>query len=123
MKANRAVHSVTTMSRVLGVSAGGFYAWCGRPTSRRAQDDDTVLAQIRRFHQRARGTYGAPRIHRDLRAAGVRVGRKRVARLMKFKNIRQFTNRLKDILTLSGELFQRLMRELPESGDVSSERK
>jgi len=83
MKVNRAVHAVTTMCRVLGVSASGYYAWCRRKPSRRAQDDDVVLTQIRRCHQRARGTYGAPRIHRDLRDAGRRVGRKRVARLMK----------------------------------------
>jgi transposase InsO family protein len=42
-----------------------------------------LLEWIRRFHQASRGTYGAPRIHRDLRAAGIRVGRKRVARLLK----------------------------------------
>ena len=83
MKAHQAVHRVTTMCRVLGVSASGYYAWRGRGRSRRAAEDATVLEQIQAFHQASLGTYGAPRIHRDLRAAGVRVGRKRVARLLK----------------------------------------
>lgn len=82
MKANRAAHSVPTMCRVPGVSASGYYAWCGRGPSPRAVQDATVLEHIRECHRLSRGTYGAPRIHRDLRAAGVRVGRKRVARLL-----------------------------------------
>ena len=83
MKANQAAHSIATMCRVLGVSASGYYAWQRRGASARARTDAELLEQIRAFHRRSRGTYGAPRIHRDLRAAGVRVGRKRVARLLK----------------------------------------
>lgn len=93
MKANQAAHAVTTMSRVLGVSASGFYAWCRRGPSPRAQDDEAVLRAIRRFHQRSRGTYGVPRIHRDLRDDGVRVGRKRVARLMRGASLRGVSRR------------------------------
>ena len=70
MKANQAAHSVTTMCRVLGVSASGYYAWQQRDLSPRARQDRELLEQIRASHQRSRGTYGAPRIHRDLRAAG-----------------------------------------------------
>jgi putative transposase len=83
MKANRAAHAVPTMCRVLGVSASGYYAWVQRGASHRATADRTLLAQIRAFHRLSRGTYGAPRIQRDLRDAGIRVGRKRVARLLK----------------------------------------
>jgi len=83
MKANQAAHAVPTLCRVLGVSASGYYAWCKRGTSRRATKDAALLEQIREFHRLSRGTYGAPRIQRDLRAAGARVGRKRVARLLK----------------------------------------
>ena len=93
MKAHQAAHSITTMCRVLGVSASGYYAWTGRRPSRRATKDVEVLEQIRQFHQRSRGTYGAPRILRDLRAAGVRVGRKRVARLLKQAGLRGISRR------------------------------
>jgi len=73
---------VATLCRVLGVSPSGYYAWCKRPPSTRAQADEGLLSQIQDIHQRSRGTYGAPRVHAELRARGVRCGRKRVARLM-----------------------------------------
>lgn len=71
------------MCRVLGVSTSGYYAWRKREPSERAQKDANLLERIRAYHKESRGTYGAPRIHEDLIAEGIRVGRKRVARLMK----------------------------------------
>jgi putative transposase len=82
MRAHRAMHAITTMSRMLGVSSSGFHAWCTRPVSMRAQTDAVLLEQIRAIHTRSRGTYGVPRVHAELAAQGVHVGRKRVARLM-----------------------------------------
>ncbi len=73
------MHHIAMLYRVLGVSPSGYYAWCDRPPSARAQADEILLAQIRAIHERSRGTYGAPRIHAELRAQGVRCGRKRVA--------------------------------------------
>jgi len=80
---HQAVYPVALMCRVLGVSPSGFYAWCRRPVSARAQRDAGLVAQLRQFHQRSDGTYGAPRLWQDLREAGECVGRKRVARLMR----------------------------------------
>ncbi len=71
------------MCRVLGVSPSGYYAWRKRPASARAQADQRLLRQIRTAHEASRGTYGVPRIHVELREQGVRVSRKRVARLMR----------------------------------------
>jgi putative transposase len=82
MRAHRAMHSIATMSRVLGVSSSGFHAWCTRPVSARAQADAALLDRIRAIHTRSRGTYGVPRVHAELAAQGVHVGRKRIARLM-----------------------------------------
>jgi putative transposase len=93
MKAHQAAHSVATLCRVLGVSASGYYAWRGRGPSARARTDAALLAQIRGFHHDSDGTYGAPRLHRDLRAATVRVGRKRVARLLKQAGLRGVSRR------------------------------
>ena len=93
MKAQQAAHPMTTVCRVLGVSASGYYAWIARRPSRRATKDAELLEQIRAFHQASRGTYGTPRIHRDLRAAGVRLGRKRVARLLKQAGLRGVSRR------------------------------
>jgi putative transposase len=71
------------MGRVLGVSPSGYYAWRGRGPSARACADEALLERIRAIHERSRGTYGAPRIHAELAAEGIPVGRKRVARLMR----------------------------------------
>jgi putative transposase len=93
MKAHQAAHSIPTLCRVLDVSASGYYAWVARRPSRRATTDAELLEQIRHFHQASRGTYGTPRIHRDLRAAGVRISRKRVARLLKQAGLRGVSRR------------------------------
>jgi putative transposase len=71
------------MCRVLGVSASGYYARLTRPPAARARVDAELSTRIRAIHQYSRGTYGAPRIHAELTAEGIHVGRKRVARLMK----------------------------------------
>ena len=83
MRANRAVHSVSLMCRLLGVSTSGYYLWSQRPRSKRAQRDEQLLKQIRAIHERSHGTYGVPRIHAELVASGTRISRKRVARLMR----------------------------------------
>jgi len=71
------------MCRVLAVSASGYYAWRKRPPSARARADVELTPRIIAIHQYSRGTYGAPRIHEELLAARLQLGRKRVARLMK----------------------------------------
>ncbi len=83
MTAHQAVHRVATMCRVLGVSPSGHYAWRKRPLSARARADVELSAEIQAIHRESRGTYGAPRIHAELAARGVHLGRKRVARLMR----------------------------------------
>ena len=77
------------MCRLLGVSASGFYAWRSRGRSTRAIEDIALTARIHAIHRRSRETYGAPRIRAELAdAQGVRVGRKRVARLMRAASLR-----------------------------------
>ena len=83
MKANQAEHGVATMCRVLGVSPSGYYAWRRRGWSGRRRGDEELRGAIRTIHRASRGTYGVPRVHAELAAGGVRVSRKRVARLMR----------------------------------------
>ena len=64
-------------------SASGYYAWLSRRPSAREQADRALRDRIVDIHSRSRGTYGAPRVHAELAADGVSVGRKRVARLMR----------------------------------------
>jgi putative transposase len=75
------------MCRVLGVSTSGYYAWQSREQSARARADEALSQRIVRIHRESRRTYGAPRIHAELREQGQRVGRKRVARLMRASSV------------------------------------
>jgi putative transposase len=71
------------MCRLLEVSVSGFYASQRRAPSERTRTDRRLQLAIRAAHAESAGRYGAPRVHRELRAAGLRVSRKRVARLMR----------------------------------------
>jgi len=83
VKTHQANYPVITLCRVLGVFTSGYYAWQKRPLSVRACKDAHLTQRIRKIHGRLRGTYRAPRIHAELAEAGIPVGRKRVARLMR----------------------------------------
>lgn len=83
MRAHQAFYSVRRICQLLGVSPSGYYAWSQRTQSHRQRADGRLQEQIRRVHERSRGTYGAPRVHAELATEGVCVSRKRVARLMR----------------------------------------
>ena len=83
MSANQACFPVATMARVLGVSKAGYHAWVRRPPSAHAIADEALLKRVRTVHATSRQTYGAPRVHANLRAQGERHGRKPIARLMR----------------------------------------
>ena len=79
----KARYPVRVLCTALGVSPSGYCAWRSRGPSVRERSDADLAAEIRRSHDRSRGTYGVPRIWADLAEAGHHVSRKRVARLMK----------------------------------------
>jgi putative transposase len=75
---------VAVACRMLHVSTSGYYEWRGRAPSARAVADAALSAQIVEIHAMSRGTYGAPRVHAELRLGrDVHCGRKRITRLMK----------------------------------------
>jgi putative transposase len=90
---NQAHHPVKRLCRLLGVSPSGYFAWKGRPPSARERSDAVLLEKIEAIHRRSRETYGAPRIHAELAFEGVRVGKKRVARLMRVAGLRGVSRR------------------------------
>ena len=71
------------LCRCLDVSRSGYYAWARRPPCQRVQADVRLTAQLRLAHAESRRTYGRPRLVRALRARGIAVSGKRVARLMR----------------------------------------
>ena len=74
---------VRLMCRVLEASPSGFYDWRRRPESPRAAEDQALVAKIQVVHSESRQTYGSPRVHASLKAEGYRIGRNRVARLIR----------------------------------------
>ncbi len=83
MKRNQAAYPVRAMCRALGLSASGYYAWSDRRPSARAQRDEELTAKIERVWKENRKVYGRPRIFAELKEDGVRLGEKRVGRLMR----------------------------------------
>jgi putative transposase len=88
------------MCRVLGVSRSGFHAWEQRPPSPRSLVDARLAERIAEMHRRSRDSYGVRRIHLDLRDEGVRIGRKRVARLMRNAGLSGYVKRRKRFTTI-----------------------
>ena len=87
IQAEKATYPVRVLCRTLKVSVSGFYAWCKRDRSDRAKRDAALKVQVLAAHAASDKTYGSPRIYEDLKTAGERVGRKRVARLMQDEGI------------------------------------
>ncbi len=99
IEAEKARHSIPRLCRMLGVSPSGYYAWRRRPPSERARFDAVLSEKIETIHRNSRATYGAPRVHAELRAIGIRCARKRVARLMRRAKLRGCSVRGKRIRT------------------------
>ena len=105
MKANQAVHPVRRMCRLLDVSPSGFYAYRDRAPSKRAVANADLLERIRVFHTASDGTYGAVRVREDLleQRPEQRVGRHRVARLMRLHGLAGVTRRRDRKTTIRGD--------------------
>jgi putative transposase len=108
------------MCRVLGVSPSGYYDWTKREPSGRDLEDAYLTNTIFDKHAASRGTYGAPRIHQDLIEEGHRVGRKRVARLMREAGIRGVCRRKSRRTTIrsktTSQVPDRVKREFQADG-------
>jgi putative transposase len=86
--AEKEMWPVEVQCETLGVSRSGYYAWKDRPEPARAKADAELAVEIKAAHKAGRGAYGSPRVHRELRANGRRVGKKRVERIMRAEGIR-----------------------------------
>ncbi len=100
--AKKTEHSIQIMCRVLEVSRSGYHAWQVREPSARADADAALTGRIAGIHKLSGQTYGSPRVHAELRLAdGVRVGRKRVERLMRGAGLSGQLNRRRGRTTIS----------------------
>ena len=82
IQANQRSYGVRTMCRMLQVSPSGYYAARSRPASACSRRRVLLTSRIREVHVASRQTYGAPRVHAELRAQGVACCRNTVAKLM-----------------------------------------
>lgn len=79
----RDLYPIRLMCRLLDVAASGYYAWRRRPEPQRVQRNRELLEKIRSIHAASNGVYGSPRVHAELLAKGVKVGRHKVAQVMR----------------------------------------
>ncbi|MYQ96974.1 IS3 family transposase, partial [Streptomyces sp. SID4946] len=93
--AEKANYPIVLLCRVLHVARSSYYAWRAGEAARHARQaaDDALAHEIMVLHVASRRTYGVPRIHAELRRLGRRVNRKRIARVMRERDIRGVTRR------------------------------
>jgi putative transposase len=87
MKNHSEKFPIEKMAKILKVSRAGYYEFLKKIPSQRALENEKLIEKIRAAHKKGRGTYGSPRVHRELIKAGETCSRKRVARLMHKENI------------------------------------
>ncbi|MGP4051423.1 IS3 family transposase [Streptomyces sp. 2A115] len=99
--AEKATYPIVLLCGVLKVARSSYYAWREGEAARHARQaaDDVLAHEITVLHVASRRTYGVPRIHAELRRLGRRVNRKRVARVMRERDIRGVTRRRRRSLT------------------------
>lgn len=99
------IYPVRRMCGVLEVSESGYWAWKRRPESVRQQEQARLRLSVRRAFEASRRTYGSPRVHADLKSAGERAGRHRVARLMRLEGLSARRRQRKVRTTVPGGLW------------------
>ena len=81
--AEKALFSVTTLCRLLGVTRQGYYAFAKRPASARVQEELSIRERLKVLHAESDGTYGSPRMLKALQSEGVRVSKRRIERALR----------------------------------------
>jgi putative transposase len=89
----RGVLNRSHLCRLMGVTERGLHAWKHRPPSHRQRRDMVLLAHIRDQHRLSLGSYGRPRMTEELNELGIRVGQRRVGRLMRQNGIQVIRSR------------------------------
>jgi len=92
---------------VLEVSASGFYKWMSRKNSSRQEKELQMIEKIRVIHSESQGTYGSPRVFRQLGFDGIKVSKGKVERLMRIHRIQGKVKPRFRVTTNSNHSFQR----------------
>jgi len=76
------------MCQILDVSRSGYYNWSKRSLSQREQENNILKQKIAQIYWQSRGTYGSPRIHKQLSKEGIKCSKRRVERLMREQGLK-----------------------------------
>ncbi len=79
---------MSRLCALYGVTRAGYYAWRARAESAHSEQDRVLVKAIRRVFEESAGTYGSPRVQRELLEKGWKVSRRRVERLMRAAGLR-----------------------------------
>lgn len=88
IKKNNNRFPIKMMCRMLSVSCSGYYAWQKKKPSKRLQQNAVLSLKIKAIFDEEKGRAGAKRITERLRKEGLKVGKNRVARLMRLNGWR-----------------------------------
>lgn len=83
MKENKDILPIRKMAKALNISVSGYYDWLKRPESKRSKDNRIIIRAIKDIQKKHRFRYGSPRITDELCDLGFKIGKNRVARLIK----------------------------------------
>lgn len=84
---HKTIFPVGKMCKVFNVSRSAYYAWQNGKSSKRTTSNNTMIKEIRVVYNNSKGTYGSPRIAKELNSKGISVSKRRVAKLMKKEGI------------------------------------
>jgi putative transposase len=105
--ANRDQFGVEPICQVLEVAPSTYYAAKSRPTSARRLRDEELKVEIERVHEENFGVYGIEKVWRQLNREGIRIGRDRVARLMRDLNLEGVVRGQRKRTTVAADLDER----------------
>ena len=99
------VWSVEFLCRIMQVTSRGFRAWRSRPMNQRQRDDMVILAHVSEQHRLSLQSYGRPRMTEELQELGLKVGHRRIGRLMRKNDIKIIRTQKYEATTDSNHTF------------------
>ena len=123
IKEKRKQYPLSLLCEVLQVSSSGYHKWLKRKLSIRAIENQRILGMINYHYSRSKRTYGLPRIYAAIRTQGLKVNKKRIARLMRENNVKAKTKRRFKVTTLQNSKALASDNILKQNFSASSENK
>ena len=106
------------MCKVFKVSSSAYYAWCNHKPSRREENNNFLIEEIKIVYNNSKGTYGSPRIAKELNCKGILTSEKRVAKLMKKEGIQSKIRKRYKVTTDSSHKYPVVENKLSQNFNV-----